>query len=96
MNLAVSKKQFADDMQSTARLVLQVKDRIRRLNAAYSTHGFQTGGSNAFVDSDFTATNTHLTAALVAAVMFAIGGIDGNIDTGKENALLSGLPGGLP
>lgn len=96
MDLTLSKKQFADDMQQVSRLFLQVKEKLHAMDEAYSVHGFNSG-PNAFVDADFNETNKHLSASIVQDAMFAIGTIDAAIESaGIEPALRNCLPGGLP
>lgn len=95
-NYARSKQTFADQMQQLASTLLSLAEQIDDLNACYSVHGFNTGGANAYVDADFDVTNTHLTAAIVADVMFALGTVDGAVTAGIRNSLRECLAGGLP
>jgi hypothetical protein len=95
-NYATSKQTFANQMQDLVGQLLRLADQMDDLNAAYSVHGFNSGGANEFVDGDFDVQNTHLTATIVADVMFAIGTIDGDMSTGIRNSLRECLVGGLP
>ena len=95
-NFAQSKETFANQMIALCRQALQLADDLDALNAAFSVHGFQSGGANEFVDGDFATTNQHLTAAIVADAMFAIGTVDSALTTGIRNSLREAVPGGLP
>lgn len=90
-----SKQNFAGQMQAVATQVLRLAAQITELNAAYSVHGFQPSGANAFTNQDFTTTNPHLSAAIVADTMFAIGTLDQALTTGVLNSLRECLPGGI-
>lgn len=91
-----SKQDFANQMIAAARSFLSVVEDFDALNAAFSVHGFQSGGANEYVDGDFAVNNQHLTAAIVFDVMFSIGTILGEVNTGQRNALRECIPGGLP
>lgn len=91
-----SKQDFANQMIAASRSLLQLADDLDNLNAAFSVHGFDSGGANPYVDGDFSVNNKHLTAAIVFDVMFAIGTVDGSLTTGLRNALRECIPGGLP
>ena len=95
-NFAASKQDFANQMIATARALLNLADDLDNLNAAFSVHGFNSGGPNQFIDGDFTTNNTSLTAAIVNDVMFAIGTLDGNFTTGIRNSLRECIPGAIP
>lgn len=96
-NVADSKQVFAQQMIAMARQLLLLAEQMDDINACFSVHGFNSGGSNAFQDSDFgTGSNQHLTAAIVDDTMFAIGIIVGAISNGVRNSLRECLPGGLP
>ena len=96
MDQTLSKEQFANQMIATARQLLNLADGLDNLNAAFNVHGFNSGGANEYVDADFSQTNKHLTAAIVEDVMFAIGTIVGDLNTGIRNSLREGIPGGIP
>jgi hypothetical protein len=91
-----SKENFASQMISASRTLLTVIEDMDALNAAFSVHGFNDGGANEYQDADFNVNNKHLTAAIVFDVMFSIGTILGEVDTGQRNALRECIPGGLP
>lgn len=91
-----SKQTFADQMQAVAKSLLTLAEQVDDLNACYSVHGFNSGGANAYTDADFSTANTHLTAAIVGDVMFALGTVDGALTTGIRNSLRECIAGGLP
>ena len=91
-----SKQDFANQMIAASRAALQLLEDLEALNAAFSVHGFESGGANQFVDGDFAVNNKHLTATIVFDVMFAVGTIVGEVDAGQRNALRECIPGGLP
>lgn len=96
MNLTTAKAQFAADMVALARQTLLLVQHLDYLNQSYNVHGFQSGGANAFVDSDFTTNNTQLSASIVGDVMFALGTLSTDATTGIRNSLLECVPGGQP
>ena len=96
MDVTVSKEQFANQMIAAARELLNLANDLDNLNAAFNVHGFNGGGANQYVDSDFNQNNKHLTAAIVADVMFAVGTIVGDLDTGIRNSLREAIPGAIP
>lgn len=96
MDLTAAKQQFANDMVALARETLQLVQKLDYLNAAFSVHGFQAGGKNAFTDGDFGTQNTQLSASIVNDVMFALGTLDADATTGIRNSLLECIPGGQP
>lgn len=91
-----SKKLFCDQMIDISKKLLALIGDMDNLNAAFSVHGFQDKGAQQFVDSDFNVFNTHLTAVIVFDVLFSIGTITNEINTGQRNALRECVPGGLP
>ena len=91
-----SKQIFASQMIALAREILNRLDDMDNLNSAFGVHGFSAGGANPFTDGDFATNNTHLTASIVADVMFARGTLDGAATEGVRNALRSCIPGGIP
>jgi len=95
-DFTASKETFASQMIAAARTLLQLSDDLDALNAAYSVHGFNSGGAHQFIDEDFAVNNKHLTAAIVADAMFAIGTIDGDLTTGIRNSLRECIPGAIP
>lgn len=91
-----SKQDFANQMIAAARSFLSIVEDFDALNQSFSVHGFEDGGANEYQDADFSVNNKHLTASIVFDVMFAIGTILGEVDTGQRNALRECIPGGLP
>lgn len=91
-----SKKDFCDQMIDISRRALNLIEDMDAINAAFSVHGFQQGGPNQFTDADFKVFNAHLTASIVFDVLFSIGTITAEINTGQRNALRECIPGGLP
>lgn len=91
-----SKQDFANQMIASARSMLSVLEDFDALNQAFSVHGFQAGGANQFVDTDFSVNNKNLTAGIVNDVMFSIGTILGEVNTGQRNSLRECISGGLP
>lgn len=90
-----SKQVFASQMQTVAEQLLQIAEQLDELDAAYGVHGFAANGAHPIVDGDFATSNTHLSAAICADVMFAIGTVSGALTTGVKNSLRECLLGGL-
>lgn len=91
-----SKQAFANQLIAASRAFLNAIEDFDALNAAFSVHGFQSGGANQFVNTDFTVNNEFLTAAFVFDAMFAIGNILSEVNTGQRNSLREVIPGGIP
>jgi hypothetical protein len=96
MDLTASKETFASEMIDLAREVLSLAQKLDYLDQAYGIHHFAPGDTNGFVDADFSATHTQLTAAIVADTMFALGTVANAISGGVRGSLLECLPGGQP
>lgn len=97
MDLTEAKAQFARDMIYVSRLTLQLADKLHSLSLAFSGDGFNSGGTNEFVDADFDGTsNAHLSVAAVEDAMFVIGTADTLIGQAQRQALLRVIPGGQP
>lgn len=97
-NMALSKQQFANQLQSVNSQMLKMAEALDDLTAGYTTHGFDVvaAGPQAFVDADFAITNTHLTAQLVADAMASLSTLDMALTPALRNRLRATLPGGLP
>lgn len=89
------KLQFITEMIGLADRLLLAQEDCEAMDVAYNTNGFNAGGANAFTDADFTVQNKHLTAAIVADVMFSIGQANTAIVNLRVN-LIKALSGGLP
>lgn len=96
MDQSASKEVFVQQLIAASRLFLQTMQQFSDLNDAAGVHGFNQGGANQFVDSDFQVNNTHLSAQNVFDALFAIGNILGEVTSGQENALREVIPGGIP
>jgi len=94
-DLTATKAQFAADMVDLARETLILVQKLDYLNASLGAHGFQQGGPNQFVDTDFSVNNQQLTASKFYDTMFAIGTLD-NASINIRSALLGCLPGAEP
>lgn len=97
-DVSQSKKLFCEQMIDISKRALNIIEDMDAINAAFSVHGFQQGGPNQFTDADFKPfiNLSHLTAAIVFDVLFSIGTIVGEINTGQRNSLRECIPGGLP
>ena len=89
------KLQFITEMIQLADRLLLAQEDCEAMDVAYSTNGFNPGGANAFGDADFNVQNKHLTAAIVADIMFAIGTANTALTNVRVN-LIKALSGGLP
>lgn len=90
-----SKEDFSNQTVAICRQLVSLNADLVNLNAAYSIHGFNVGGPNAIVNADFTNSNKHLTATIVADALFAIGGAASALAP-LLAALRNAIPGGLP
>lgn len=95
-NFVNKRQEFAGEMIALSSALLTALDDCDNLDAAYSVNGFNSGGANEFEDEDFGGVNTHLSASIVADVMFALGTLRAAATEGLRDALRKALPGGLP